>query len=99
MSRYIDADRIDWRLIIPTNITLAEENTIHNAKRLIERQQTADVRENIHAHWIVDFAWNGWMDWTCSNCGYRKNIDVHVSLDYNFCPKCGAKIDKGGDAK
>lgn len=45
MSRYIDADRIDWRLIIPTNVTIAEENMIHCAKKLVERQPTADVKE------------------------------------------------------
>ena len=45
MSRFIDADRIDWRLIIPTNVTIAEENMIHLAKKLVERQPTADVVE------------------------------------------------------
>lgn len=45
MSRFIDADRIDWRLIIPTNPTIAEENMIHLAKKLVERQPTADVVE------------------------------------------------------
>lgn len=43
MNRYIDVEKIDWRLIIPTNVTIAEENMIHNAKKLVERQPTADV--------------------------------------------------------
>lgn len=41
MSRYIDANKIDWRLIVP--ITTAEEYMIHCAKKLIERQPKADV--------------------------------------------------------
>lgn len=43
MARYIDADKIDWRLIIPTNISTAEEHMLYKAQSLIERQQTADV--------------------------------------------------------
>lgn len=45
MSRFIDVDRIDWRLIIPTNVTIAEENMIHLAKKLVERQPTVDAVE------------------------------------------------------
>lgn len=43
MSRFIDADRIDWRLITPTNATTAEENMIYQARKLVESQPTADV--------------------------------------------------------
>lgn len=62
MSRYIDADRIDWRLIIPTNPTTAEENMIHSAKRLVERQPKADVVEVVRCK---DCKWHGYL--TCSN--------------------------------
>lgn len=51
MSRYIDADRIDWKLIIPTNATTAEENMIHCAKKLVERQPTVDA---IPIEWIKE---------------------------------------------
>lgn len=43
MSSYIDTDRIDWRVIIPTNATTAEENMIYQARKLVESQPTADV--------------------------------------------------------
>ncbi len=39
------------------------------------------------------FADNGWIDHTCSNCGYIENTDIHVSLGWNFCPVCGARIE------
>ena len=35
---------------------------------------------------------NGWADHTCSECGYRENTDIHVSLGWNYCPNCGAKV-------
>ncbi len=41
--RFVDVDKIDWRLIIPTNVTIAEENMIHCAKKLVERQPTVDA--------------------------------------------------------
>lgn len=45
MSRLVDADRIDWRLIIPTNPTTAEENMIYHARKLVEFQKTVDAVE------------------------------------------------------
>ena len=43
MSRYIDADRIDWRMILPQNVTPAEEHMWYCARKLIDKQPTADV--------------------------------------------------------
>lgn len=42
--------------------------------------------------WIVSFADNGWNDWKCPKCGYIENIDVHVDLNWNFCPNCGTHL-------
>lgn len=39
--------------------------------------------------WFWRPAKNGWADWICSNCGWEKNLDIHVTLDYKFCPYCG----------
>ena len=44
--------------------------------------------------WHYKFADNGWQDVSCSECGYTENVDVHVRLGYNFCPNCGARMDK-----
>lgn len=43
-----------------------------------------------HFEWSL--ADNGWADHTCSECGYRENTDIHVSLGWNYCPNCGAKV-------
>lgn len=49
-------------------------------------------RETCRMEWSL--ADNGWADHTCSNCGYVENTDVHITLDWNFCPNCGAPIEK-----
>lgn len=36
---------------------------------------------------------NGWADHTCSECGYRENTDIHVSLGWHYCPNCGRRIE------
>ncbi len=43
--------------------------------------------------WLWQLADNGWADHICSVCGYTKNIDIHVSLGWKYCPNCGAKME------
>lgn len=43
--------------------------------------------------WIL---WNptyGWPSNTCSNCGYTEHHDVHISVDWDYCPKCKVKLN------
>lgn len=47
-------------------------------------------RETCHFKWSL--ADNGWADHTCSECGYRENTDIHVSLGWSYCPNCGRKV-------
>ena len=42
--------------------------------------------------WKWDLADNGWADWTCPNCGFVENTDIHVTLGWNYCPMCGKKL-------
>lgn len=65
------------------------------AIRSIENLPSADVEEVKHGVWEWDFADNGWADWTCSECGWKLNTDVHVKIGYRYCPNCGAKMDRG----
>lgn len=50
------------------------------------------VPEKDSCNYIWSLADNGWADHTCSNCGYVENTDVHVFLDWKYCPNCGCKI-------
>jgi hypothetical protein len=34
-----------------------------------------------------------WNKWECSECGFTKRTDVHVSIGYKFCPKCGIRME------
>ena len=99
MSRFIDADRIDWRLIIPTNATIAEENMIYQARKLVASQPTADVVEVVHGEWKTipeDII-------ACSRCGMSAPkimggclMNRHLEqIKTNYCPNCGVDM-RGG---
>ena len=93
MTRYIDADKIDWRLIAPTNVINAtvEEHTIYRARKLVESQPTADVVEVVYGEWIDSK--DGTYYANCSICEYQ--MDVHTERGYhNYCPNCGAKMNE-----
>lgn len=45
--------------------------------------------------WILTVG--DWNKWTCSECEYYEKTDIHVSLGWNYCPKCGAKMREVGD--
>ena len=45
-----------------------------------------------YGEWKWRLADNGWKDIYCSECGYTKNVDIHVRLGWNFCPNCGADM-------
>lgn len=42
--------------------------------------------------WIWKLADNGWADWICPECGWRYNDDIHVTLNYKYCPMCGERL-------
>lgn len=44
--------------------------------------------------WIHRCADNGWMDHICPVCGFTENTDIHVQLDWNYCPNCGTRMSK-----
>lgn len=60
---------------------------------VLENIQEADVAPVIHAKWQVEDDDRGWIKHICTSCGYTKRTDVHVSLDWKYCPMCGAKMD------
>ena len=62
---------------------------------LIINLPAADVAPVRHGQWITEFDDLGWLKHTCTVCGYVKRTDVHVSLGWNYCPNCGAKMDGG----
>lgn len=51
------------------------------------------------SRWIWKLADNGWADWICPECGWRYNDDIHVTLDYKYCPMCGAYLGENEKEK
>lgn len=58
----------------------------------------SDAENKEFGVWIQQFATNGWMDNICSRCGFTINDDVHVRVDYKFCPGCGSPMKNGNTA-
>ncbi len=42
--------------------------------------------------WLWELASNGWANHICSECGFKENTDIHVKLNWRYCPKCGAEM-------
>lgn len=91
MSRYIDADSIQYDEDIP-GVFIASKTRINNIP-------TADVRENVRGEWREENPREKSMMWRCSVCGRiayyptigeRKNYKKHCG--YNYCPNCGADM-------
>lgn len=59
-------------------------------KTLIERDCTVEVR---HGTWIANRS-PVEVEFSCSECGFSYiEADSYQKCDYNFCPKCGARMD------
>ena len=79
--RFVDVDRIDWRLIIPTNATTAEENMIYRARKLVEFQPTADVVEVVR----------------CKDCKWNKIHITPRGNEYHICEILNSAFDGDDD--
>ena len=49
-------------------------------------------RSRTVGYWNWKLADNGWADHICSECGFKENTDIHVKLNWGYCPKCGCKM-------
>ena len=66
--------------------------------RKIESAPIEDVVEVKHGYWKQKHYEGGFMDGTnfeeCSICRYRRYFDdIRFKLTFDYCPKCGAKMD------
>ena len=62
-------------------------------KEILEELPTAEPRTG---KWIEEDIHSNWSDWTlyfCSECG-RQFKDLE---ERNYCPNCGAKMEKNND--
>lgn len=92
MAEYID---IDAPVVVTDTRGRERETTVRHILEMNKGVYTAaDVRPVVRGKWMWELADNGWANHICSVCGYTKNTDIHVRMDYNFCPNCGAMMEE-----
>lgn len=93
MSRYIDADLIEYEPMCRARGNGMYEDCEIAYKDEIDDIPTADVRENVKGEWIEDNSREKSMMWRCSVCGRiayyptigkRKGFKKHCG--YHYCP-------------
>ena len=77
---------LSWAVCINHPELLSKEDTMH----CINSLPAADVAEVRHGRWIENTF--------CSCCGGFDEDDKGniIQSFYNYCPNCGARMDKGG---
>lgn len=70
--------------------------TIESAAECIDQVPTADVMPVIHGQW----KWEKQDIYSCTNCNEKVHVKEVMGIpDWNYCPNCGAKMDRGVDNK
>ena len=97
MADYISRkDAIDWFMsfIMMGEDNIPAETAVDDLKWAIP---AADVEPVRHGRWErTDDDWNSLSTFQCSSCGEEWCFEIDedlLSLNYNYCPNCGAKMD------
>lgn len=88
MAEYIDRKSVLDELC-RDNCERTYDGTCHNCRmtETIANFPAADVAPVVHGWWIFN---DDWWEFRCSLCGSH----VGNIKKYNYCPNCGAKMDK-----
>ena len=100
MARYIDADAVIQYLYDEYHGMISDEDMkIYKIIRMLDHTPAADVQEVKHGKWLYE-------DYECSFCGESlssiMDSDSYFSIGFNgcdYCPYCGAKMDKWCEEK
>lgn len=99
MSRYIDADLIEYEPMCRAQGNGMYEDCECAYRDQIDDIPTADVRENVKAEWIKEIKHYkddeqeyDYYDIYCSACGEKPEKAWHLT---NYCPNCGAQMMRG----
>lgn len=107
MPRYIDADRLINGIRQAVCTTCAIDYNKEKCRCdtgdcicYIEDCPTADVQEVRHGRWLSKRGYINEKYFECSHCGYDigDDIPIFIKKEFEYCPKCGAKMD-GGEQK
>lgn len=91
--RYIDADRLNKQIEIDSKGNEGQYGDEWQFIDTINSMPTADVRENVKAHWI-DMKPTGDSRFMCSRCRWKENVPTVMGEPtiWNYCPSCGAEM-------
>lgn len=93
MAEYIDKEFVIDTIEELKSKALPKALLFDHLKKVIEVFPTEDFVPVKHGHWIqIDKN-----KCECSNCGIIVLIAVYPHGDKNYCPNCGAKMDKGSE--
>lgn len=99
MARYFEAEKVTGTLF--SMRCKCDTNDIDDYYNMLscafDVLPTADVRENVHAHWDKVEVKSGEWWHTCSKCKATWGSE-DGELDFNFCPNCGAQMDERREA-
>lgn len=95
-KKFIDAEKLERHFkncIDEVRNANGVTEDFENALTATKNQPSANVQEVRHGKWEECFEdWRHQMQGNkCSECGYETYGDV---LNYNYCPHCGAKMNK-----
>lgn len=72
-------------------------NEVETLWQMIDNLPEVIAKPIAHGYWQHSFNECYWNKWTCSECGFYEITDTHVSLSFNYCPNCGAKMNDASE--
>lgn len=66
----------------------------HADTEQVRNQPTANIQEVKHGQWISTGSALGYIEYHCSECNNYLFLDSKSNDLYDYCPYCGAKMDK-----
>ena len=92
--RYIDADKlkdIKFNSISNDKYGIYRMGWNDAIDAVVDNEPTADVRENVKAHWI-DMKPTGDSRFMCSRCKWKEKVPTIMGepIVWDYCPSCGA---------
>lgn len=96
MAKYIELDKAIEQFCSCGSVFTYGDNVCKAIVSRLKQVPTADVRENVHAHWEKTYGDSRFM---CSVCKGKENVPTMMGkpIVWGFCPNCGAKMDERGE--